>query len=90
LTDEQKKSARKMVLQSFRTRVRQPHKKTSPRWLEGIIKYALQSGLSIEDVRAQMIHVQPTDDMSWERYRELQKMLDDFPQRSTTRQVTSV
>jgi len=68
-----------MVLQSLRAHVNQPHKKTSPGWIEGIIKYALQSGLSIDDVRAQMIHVQPTDDISWKRYQELQKMLDDFP-----------
>lgn len=68
-----------MVLQSFRTYVNQPHKKTSLKWLEGMIGYALQSGLSIGEVGAQMIHVQPIDDMSQGRYRELEKMLGNLP-----------
>lgn len=77
--EDRKKSARRMIVQSFRTWVNQSHKRTSLRWLEGMIKYVLDSGLSIEEVRTQMIYVEPTDDMSSERYRELQKMLDDFP-----------
>lgn len=79
MTDEQKKSARKRILQGFRAYVNQPHKKTSLKWLEGMIRSGLQSGLSIEDARAQIIHVQPIGAMSWERYRELEKMLGNLP-----------